>query len=116
MDKLQVSATFPDISPDKLDQFKQLAAEMLELTRGEQGTLQYDFFLNADETTCLIRESYTDSDAHLAHVGNMGERLPQLMELGGGLVDAQIFGNPTAAHREALAGFAPTHYSYLQGL
>ena len=49
MDKLQVSATFPDIKPENLSEFKKLAAEMLEITRAEQGTLQYDYFLNSDE-------------------------------------------------------------------
>ena len=116
MDKLQVSATFPDIKPENLSEFKKLAAEMLEITRAEQGTLQYDYFLNSDETVCVVRETYASSDAHMAHVANMGDRLPLLGELGGGLVNAEIFGSPSQAHIEAFADFKPTIYSYFQGL
>jgi len=116
MDKLQVSARFPNIKRNNLDEFKKLAAEMLEITKGEPGTLQYDYFLNSDETVCMVRETYTNSDAHMAHVAGMGDRLARLMELGGGLVDAEVFGSPSSAHIEAFADFKPTVYSYLQGL
>ena len=116
MDELQVSARFPDIKRDNLDEFKKLAAEMLEITKGEPGTLQYDYFLNSDETVCMVRETYASSDAHMAHVANMGDRLPRLGELGSGLVDAEVFGSPSPAHSEFFADFNPTVYSYFQGL
>ena len=40
MEQLQVSATFPSISPDAADQLKQLAAQALATVRGEPGTLR----------------------------------------------------------------------------
>jgi quinol monooxygenase YgiN len=36
-------ARYPNIDPGDLREFKQVAAKMLELTRGEAGTDQYDF-------------------------------------------------------------------------
>ena len=41
MGRLQMSATFPRIEPDKLAEFKMLAGEILEIVRGEEGTLQF---------------------------------------------------------------------------
>jgi quinol monooxygenase YgiN len=114
MDQLQVTATFPRIQRDNLEDFKKLAAEMLEITKGEPGNLQYDYFLSADETVCVVREAYADSDAVLAHLAGMGERLPRLMELGGGL-EVECFGSPSPALLEAAAELKPAVYSYLQG-
>jgi hypothetical protein len=56
MDQLQVSARFPRITPENLDEFKRVAAQALEITKGDAGTLQYDWFLNADETVCEVHE------------------------------------------------------------
>ena len=114
MDKLQISATFPNIAAGKLAEFKKLAAEALEITRGEPGCLQYDWFLNADETVCEVREVYADSDAVLAHMAGMGERLGRLMELGGG-IRIECFGSPSPTLLAAAAGLEPVVYSYLQG-
>ena len=70
MEQLQLTATIPSIPADRLAEFKDLAARALELTRGEEATLQYDWFLSEDETKCVVRETYANSDAVLAHMAN----------------------------------------------
>ena len=112
--KIQVSAVFPNIAPADLAAFKQVAAEALELTIPEPGTLHYDWFFSEDETKCVVREIYADSDAMLAHLGNVGELLGRLIELGGGL-EPEGFGSPSAALAEAIAPFSPTMYGHFQG-
>ena len=87
---------------------------MLEITKGESGNLQYDYFLNADETVCEVREAYTSSDAVLAHMAGVGQLLARLIELGGGM-EVECFGSPSAALLEAATALHPTVYSYLQG-
>ncbi len=114
MQKIQVSAVFPNIAPADLAAFKQVAAEALELTIPEPGTLHYDWFFSEDETKCVVREIYADSDAMLAHLGNVGELLGRLIELGGGL-EPEGFGSPSAALAEAIAPFNPTMYGHFQG-
>lgn len=114
MDKLQASARFPNIERDKLNEFKKVAAELLKITEREQGNLQYDYFLNADETVCVVRETYANSDAVLAHIAGVGGLLPRLIELGGGM-EVEIFGSPSPALLEAAAALKPAVYSYLQG-
>lgn len=109
MEEIQVSAVFPSIAPGDLAKFEQVAAEALELTIPEPGTLPYDWFFSEDETKCVVREIYAGSDAMLAHLGNAAELLGRLIELGGGL-EPEGFGSPSAA----LAPFNPTSYAHFQ--
>ncbi len=101
MSRLQATAVFPNIAGTDLAQFKQFAAQALDITKSEAGNLQYDWFFNADETKCLVRETYASSDAVLEHMGNMGELLEQLAQLGGGL-EIEVFGEPSAELSNAL--------------
>ncbi len=114
MEQLQISATFPRISPAATDQFAQLAADALVTIRSEPDTLQHDWFVSDDGTRCVVRETYTSSDAFLAHLTNAGPLLGQLIELGGGL-ELEVFGEPSAPLREAIAAFEPRIYRYSQG-
>ena len=102
MEKIQVSAVFPNIAPGDLTEFKRVAAEALKLTIPEPGTLHYDWFFSEDETKCVVREIYADSDAMLAHLGNVGDLLGRLVELGGGL-EPEGFGSPSAELAEKIA-------------
>jgi quinol monooxygenase YgiN len=112
--QLQVSATFPSISPDATSQFKQLAAEALATVRDEPGTLQHDWFFSDDGVQCVVREHYASSDAFLAHLANAGPLFRRLVELGGGL-KLEVYGQPSAALRDAVAAFQPRIYRYSQG-
>jgi quinol monooxygenase YgiN len=114
MEQLHITATFPRISPDAADRFDQLADEALTTIRDEPGTLQHDWFFSADGARCIVRETYASSDAFLAHLAGAGPLLGQLVELGGGL-ELQVFGEPSAALRDAVAAFEPQVYSYRQG-
>lgn len=114
MDRLQLTARFPNIPSGNLLEFKKLAAQALEITKGEAGTLQYDWFFNDDETVCVVRETYADSDAVLTHMANLGELLGKLLEVGGGC-EFEVFGSPSAQLLEAGAALGPSVFSYFQG-
>jgi quinol monooxygenase YgiN len=116
MEQIQLTATLPNIAPGNLSEFKELAARALVLTKGEEATLQYDWFFSDDETKCVVRERYANSDAILAHMGNMGELIGKIAALGGGL-EIEAFGDPSPELLEAAAaaGLQPTVYRYFQG-
>lgn len=114
MEHIQLTATLPSIAPADLDEFKRVAGEALELTKSEAGTLQYDWFLSDDETTCVVRETYENSDAILVHIAHVGDLIGQLAQLGGGL-EIEAFGTLSPELVEAAAAFQPTVYSFLQG-
>lgn len=73
-----------------------------------------NWFFSEDETKCVVREIYADSDAILAHLGNAGGLLGRLIELGGGL-EPEGFGSPSAELAEAIVPFNPTWYAHFQG-
>jgi quinol monooxygenase YgiN len=114
MGQIQVTATLPNIAPGNLPEFKELAARALEITKGEETTHQYDWFFSDDETKCVVRETYANSDAILTHMANMGDLLGKLAELGGGL-EIEAFGDPSPELLEAAAALQPTVYRYFQG-
>jgi quinol monooxygenase YgiN len=116
VEHIQLTATLPNIAPNDLATFKELAAQALELTNGEATTLQYDWFFSDDETKCVVRETYQNSDAILAHMGNLGELIGKLTELGGGL-EIEAFGTVSEELLAAAtaAGLQPTVYKFFQG-
>jgi quinol monooxygenase YgiN len=114
MEKIQVTATFPQIGKENLDEFKQLAGDALKVTAEDPGVLQYDWFFNDDEGTCVVRETYADSEAVLTHLGMVGEALGTMIELGGG-VEVEVFGSPSEALRQATSAMQPKIYTFFQG-
>jgi quinol monooxygenase YgiN len=114
MDQIQLTATLPNIAPGNLAEFKELARRALELTKDEATTLQYDWFFSEDETKCVVRETYANSDAVLAHVANMGDLIGKVAELGGGL-QIEAFGDLSPELAETAAAFEATIYRFFQG-
>jgi hypothetical protein len=114
VEQLQVNAKLTSIAKEDLAEFKRVASELLGITANEPGTLQYDWFMNEDETQCVVRETYASSDAVLAHIGNVGELLGTIIQLGGGL-ELEVFGNPSDELREAAEALKPVVYTQLQG-
>jgi quinol monooxygenase YgiN len=53
---------------------------MIEMTSKEPGALCYDFWLSEDEARVFIHERYTDNDAALAHVQNVGDHLGPFLD------------------------------------
>jgi hypothetical protein len=115
VERIQTTAVFPSIAPSNLDEFKQVAADLLETARGESGTTQYDWFFNADQTQCVVRESFATSADVLVHMGNAGGRLGRLVALAGGL-RLELYGDPSPELRSALMAFDPPIYAFAQGM
>ena len=94
MNRIQVNAKFAHVTSSNLAEFKRVAAHALDIARNEPGVLQYDWFFDDTDTVCVVRETYQDSEALLAHIANMGEALNTLSELGGGC-ELEMFGDPS---------------------
>lgn len=117
MSKLQASATMK-IRPHQLEEFKRVAAEMLSVVRQKDtGTLQFDWFLNSDQTICVTREAYESSEALLAHMAQLDEALgKQPLRLLAYDHQAQVFGDPSPKLLKVVQGASVQWYSFLQGL
>ena len=103
------------IHEGKADEFMRLARRSMEITRArDTGTLQYDWFMNADRTECVLRERYRDSTAVLEHAMNIGGLMPEFMAV---CVPAvEIYGTPSDELSQALAGLGPRVYAAYQSL
>ncbi|MCP3982146.1 MAG: hypothetical protein GY716_22800 [bacterium] len=82
--------------------------KFVELTRSEPGCLYYGFSTCGDKFHC--REGYADGDAALAHLGNVGPLLQELLGSGKAeLTDLQVHGpeQELAKLREPMAELNP---------
>jgi quinol monooxygenase YgiN len=95
MNRIQVNARFTDISRSNLAEFRKAAAQAMEIATSEPGVLQYDWFFDDTQTVCIVRETYRDSQALLAHITTVGEALDTLTRLAGGC-ELEMFGEPSA--------------------
>ncbi len=91
------------IHGDKLEEFKRLSAQCMEIVRAKDtGTLQYDIYFNDDQSEAIVYERYRNSHAlieHSAHLGDIGEAI-----LATGSVSGELLGEPSAELRASLAG------------
>ena len=114
MNSIQVTARFT-IYEGKLDDFKALAAACIKSVREKDtGTLQYDWFFNDDQTECVVREHYKDSEAVLEHIGNLGDTFGALLAVSD--IALEIYGTPSPALLKASEGLELVSYGYFDGL
>ena len=90
------------IHEGKLDEFKRLSAQCMEIVRTKDtGTLQYDTYFNDDQSECIVLERFRDSEAlieHAAHLGDLTEAI-----LATGSVSGELLGEPSAELKVKLA-------------
>jgi len=111
--KIQIIAKLR-IHEGKVDEFKKIAAQCVSAVKtNETGALQYDWFFNSGETECVVSEIYVDSNAVLAHLGNVGELLGQLLSMSD--FEGEIYGSMSEELKHALAGMNVKLYSFYQG-
>jgi quinol monooxygenase YgiN len=89
------------------EEFLRLSEQARELVRAnEPGTLQYDIFLNADQSECIVIERYRDSEAAIAHAANLGHLFAAVFETVS-LVHGELLGDASAELRANLTEGEP---------
>ena len=87
----------------KLDEFKRLSAQAMEIVRTkDSGTLQYDTYFNDDQTECVIIERYRDSEAAMEHAANLADLSVAVLETVS-VVHGELLGEPSEELRAKLA-------------
>jgi len=102
------------IQPGQLANFRAVAKDLIAATQSEPGTLNYEWNLNADETTCHIYERYQDSAAVLTHVTSFGRFAERFMQACRP-TRFYVYGTPTDEVKAALTDFGPTYFTSLGG-
>lgn len=114
MNQLQVTARLK-IHEGKLSAFKELAAQCMSSTKEkDKHTLQYDSFINKEQTECVVRERYVDSNAILAHIANLGDLFGKILQVSD--FSVEVYGEPSQELINATTALNPKIYSFYQGL
>jgi quinol monooxygenase YgiN len=104
------------IPAGKIQQFKQLAAEIIaRVAATEPGTLSYEYFFSPDESKAYVVQAYEDSEALLFHLQNIADLAGPFHQLAP-LTGVTIFGNPSAALRQALEPVGAQIFEHWDGL
>jgi quinol monooxygenase YgiN len=89
------------IQPGKLDEYKRLCAEAMEIVRTKDtGTLQYELYFNEDESEAITFERYRHADAMLEHFANISHLMEPLTATA--KVTGELLGTPNARMRDQL--------------
>ena len=91
------------IHEGKLEEFKRLSTQCMEIVRAKDtGTLQYDIYINDDQSECIVLERYRDSEALIEHSAHIGGDLTEAI-LATGSVSGELLGEPSAELRAKMA-------------
>ncbi|MGH9963935.1 MAG: putative quinol monooxygenase [Nitrososphaeraceae archaeon] len=95
------------IEEGKLEEYKKLIEEMSRVVEAtEPDTLDYQFYLNRDQTKYIAHETYTNSEAVLAHNNGVVSQsvLPKIFIVSK-INRFEVYGNPSKELQKVLRGF-----------
>ena len=105
------------IKEGKIDEFKKLVQDMSRMVESnEPDTIDYEFYLNSDETKCMVHETYANSEAALVHNNSIASQtiLPKVFSVAH-LSRFDFYGKPSKELRELITSFNPQIYNLFTG-
>src|ERR687898_731677 len=88
----------------KREEYLRLSDQATEIVRAtEPGTLQYDLYLNGDQSECMFIERYRASEAAMAHAANVGHLFAPVLATVS-VVHGELLCEPSAELKAKLAG------------
>ncbi|WP_458747306.1 putative quinol monooxygenase [Candidatus Nitrosocosmicus sp. T] len=105
------------VSQEKLQEYKKLIQELCKVVEAkEPHTLEYQFYFNDDETKCVVHETYTNSEAALAHNDGIASKtiLPKILEISQ-INRFEVYGNPCEKLQKVLSRFNTQKFSIFTG-
>jgi len=82
----------------------------------EPYTINYEFYLNSDETRCIVHETYANSEAILAHNAGVALQtiLPKIIIVSR-ISRFDVYGNPSEELQKVLTSFGSQTYNLFAG-
>jgi quinol monooxygenase YgiN len=105
------------IEVGKIEEYKKLIQEMSRTVKAnEPDTINYQFYLNEDQTKCVVHETYVNSDAALAHDNGVPSRtiLPRIFSLAK-ISRFDVYGNPNEELQKSLVSFGAETFNLFTG-
>jgi quinol monooxygenase YgiN len=87
----------------KREEWLRLSDQAREMVRAnEPGTLQYDIYLNADQSEAMVIERFRDSEAAMQHAANLGDLFDAVLATVE-IIHGEVLGDPSPELRANLA-------------
>ena len=105
------------IEQRKIQEYKKLIEEMTgTVEANEPDTITYQFYLNKDETKCIVHETYLNSEAALAHNSGIASRtiLPRIFSLAK-ISRFDVYGNPSEELQKLLTNIGAQTFNLFAG-
>jgi quinol monooxygenase YgiN len=105
------------IEEGKIEEYKKLVREMSKAVEAnEPDTIDYEFYLNRAETKCIVHETYTNSEAVLAHNVGLASQtiLPKIFSVSR-ISRFDVYGNPSEELQKVLTSFGSQAYNLFAG-
>ena len=78
----------------KVEEFKRLCAQVVDIVRAKDiGTLQYEIYLNDDQSEGIVYERYRNSEAVIEHATHVGAIMGAIFATGS--VSSELLGQPS---------------------
>jgi len=101
--------------PGKVEEWKRLSEEAMEIVRNkDRGTLQYEIFLNEDESEAVVFERYRDAEAAIDHFSNISHLMEPILATAS--VTGEVLGTPNAKMKALLGKGGPNLFTLWRAL
>src|ERR671923_2867306 len=105
------------IEKGKIEEFKKLVQEMSRVVEAnEPDTISFQYYLNRDDTKCVVYETYANSEAVFAHNNGAASQtiLPNIFNVSK-ISKFEVYGNPSEELQKVLTSFSPQTYNLFVG-
>jgi len=105
------------IKGSKIAEYKKLVQDMAKVVEAnEPDTINYEFYLNKSETSCVVNEAYKNSEAALAHAKGIASQtiLPKIFNISR-ITRFDVYGDPSEELRKVLTTFGAQLYNLFAG-
>jgi quinol monooxygenase YgiN len=105
------------IEDRKIEEYKKLVQDMSRVVEAnEPDTINYEFYINREETRCIVLETYANSEAVLAHNAGVASQtiLPKIFSVSR-ISRFDVYGNPSEELQKVLTSLGPQTYNLFTG-
>jgi quinol monooxygenase YgiN len=105
------------VEEGKIEEFKKLVQDMCRAVEAKElETTNYQFYLYGAEPKCIVWETYTSSEAALAHINGAASQtiLPKIFNISK-MTRVEVYGEPSEELQKIIANSSPITYNLFIG-
>ena len=104
-----------EVLPGKLQEFHALVRELIASSEQEPGTLEYDWFFDAENKVCHTYERYQDSAAVAQHTRTFGAQFAERFTNCCRQIGLDVCGNPNETAKTLLGQYGANFFTKWSG-